>query len=170
MRIWGWKPPHIRHSTSPKARLIPTNQSTWQHRFLAGNHYFEKWRETMSKFLEDCQFLLKTCGYSAYDSAEAFRYRWSGVINQVLSFWHIYFILTCFAFVCDNRQPRDERIYLTMSVVAFSEQAGAHYTFTAQKSNVFAFFEHFGALANQSERLSFVQDAFLPSIRTISIN
>lgn len=105
----------------------------------------------MLKFLEDCQFLLKMCGYSAYDSVDAFRYRWSGVINQVLSFWHIYFIVTCFAFVCDSRQPRDERIYLTMSVVAFSEQAGAHYTFTAQKQNIFAFFEHFGPLANQSE-------------------
>lgn len=105
----------------------------------------------MLKFLEDCQFLLKMCGYSAYDSIDSIRYRWSRVINQILSFWHIYFIVTCIAFVSDSRQPRDERIYLTMSVVAFTEQAGAHYTFTAQKANILEFFKHFEVLANQSK-------------------
>lgn len=105
----------------------------------------------MLNFLADCQLFLKMCGYSAYDSIDTFRYRWSGVINQVLAFLYVYFIGTCIMFVSDSRQPRDERIMTGLSVVAFIEQAGAHFTLTAQKLKNFEFFQHFEILTNQSK-------------------
>lgn len=105
----------------------------------------------MMKFLADCQFFLKLCGYSAYDSMDSLRYRWSGVINQVLAFLYVYFIVTCFGFTCDSRQPSDERIMTGLQVVAFSEQAGAHFTLTAQKLKIFEFFQHFEMITNQSK-------------------
>lgn len=105
----------------------------------------------MLNFLEDCQFLFKWCGYSAYDAIDEMRYRWSGVINWILAFLYVYFIGTCTAFVSDSREPRDERIMTAISVVAFSEQAGAHFTLTAQKTNIFDFFQHFEMITNQSK-------------------
>lgn len=105
----------------------------------------------MLKFLADCQLFLKMFGYSAYDSMDSLRYRWSGVINQVVAFLYVYFIGTCILFVCDSRQPRDERIMTGLSVVAFLEQAGAHFTLIAQKWNIFEFFQHFEVLTNQSK-------------------
>lgn len=109
----------------------------------------EEKQKKMLPFLEDCQLFLKICGYCAYDVTDAIRYRWSRTINRVLAFWHIYFIVTSIAFICDSRQLRDDRISLIMSTVAFIEQAGAHFSLSTRKSNIFEFFQHFGDVVNQ---------------------
>lgn len=105
----------------------------------------------MLKFMKDCQLFLKLCGYCAYDTADALRYRWSSAIHHIISFLYVYFIGACLAFVCDGEQPLDERIMTSLSVVAFSEQAGAHITLTAQRSNIFDFFQHYEMITNQSK-------------------
>lgn len=105
----------------------------------------------MLKFLEDCQLFCKLCGYSAYNPIDTLRYRWSGVINQILGYLCIYYIVASIGFLCDDQQPYDERIFQILVVVAYSEVYGTHITFTANKLEIFEFFNHFESIANQSK-------------------
>lgn len=105
----------------------------------------------MLQFLEDCQFFMKTCGYSLHDPTENGRYRSSRAMNHFLTFLFVYYIGTCILFILDDRQPRNERILQILCVVAYSEQAFTHVTLTTSKSEIFEFFNHYETLANQSK-------------------
>lgn len=120
-------------------------------------------------FMADCQFFLKMFGYSAYDSIDSLRYRWSGAIYQVMTFLYAYFIGTCIGFVCDSRQPLEERIWTILSVVAFIEQAGAHFTLASQKWNILEFFQHFELVINQSKCAKFIWHSILIWVRKIFV-
>lgn len=105
----------------------------------------------MLEFLEDCQLFLKICGYSAHNLTDALRYRWSSTVNPILGYLCIYYIVASIAFLCDDQQPYDERIFQVLVVLAYSEVYGTHYTFTANKVEIFDFFNHFGKIVNQSK-------------------
>lgn len=105
----------------------------------------------MWQFLNDCQIYLKICGYCVYSATDALRYRWSNVINQILGYLCIYFIVASICFLCDDRQPYDERMLQIIIIVGYSEMHGAHLTFTAQRSNIFKFFKHFEIITNRSK-------------------
>ena len=106
----------------------------------------------MLKFLDDCQFFFKFCGYYAYDPTENLpHYRWSGIMNRTLTFTGIHLIVTSLAFIFDYRQPFDERMYAIMSVIAYTQLTIAHITLTTQKSKIREFFKYYETVINQSK-------------------
>lgn len=112
----------------------------------------------MLKFLEDSQQFLKIFGHCAYDPSTTQNsswYRWSRATNNFLTFLFIFFIGSSSIFVCDKRQPYDERVRSTIQLVGYLEQFVIHLTFSTQKSKVFDFLNHFEMIANQSEYAKF---------------
>lgn len=106
----------------------------------------------MLKFLEDSQLFFRICGYCTCDPTKnSPRFRWSGITNRILTFLIVYLIVNCFAFVCDQRQPNDERIVAFMSVVAYGEICVGHLTLTAQKLKIYELFNYYEKVINQSK-------------------
>lgn len=103
------------------------------------------------KFLEDCQFIFKFCGYCTYDPAESASFRWSRAMNHFITFLFVYFIGTCFIFAFDEEQPYDERMLIVLCIVAYMQEGVAHFTFTVHKSDIFEFLNHYEMIANQSK-------------------
>lgn len=116
------------------------------------HHWNQSFLGRMLPFLEHCQIFLKFCGYCAYGATENSPYvRWSGVANKTMTCLFIYFVGTNVAFIFDSRQSRDERIFVTIILVAILELLLVHITFIARKSKVLEFFNHCELFVNQSK-------------------
>lgn len=105
----------------------------------------------MSKFLSDCQIFFKICGYCFYDNKSSGRPRRANAINIILTILLFHVVFAAIAFICDSAQPRDERLLLIMTMIAYLEIFGGHFTLTLQKSEISDFFDHFEMVVNQGE-------------------
>lgn len=102
------------------------------------------------KFLEESQAFFKAFGYCFYDrDVRLPEDRRATFANVVCSILYIWVYVVSFDYVSNSQHPRKDRLFVLLTFVVFFEIAGAHFTLTRLKPEIYDFFYRFQTVLNE---------------------
>lgn len=98
----------------------------------------------------ESQTFFKAFGYCFYDKDVRLPGdRRAAFANILCSILYIWLYVVSFDYVLDSRNPSKDRLFVLITIVAIFEIAGAHFTLSRLRPEIYDFFNRYEAVLNK---------------------